>query len=252
MKKILLLSIIGIITIVPNVVKAETVENNNLELVAETIKYYKTTSYNSNYSLYSANQLNHPVTTSVEITKEEYENSDQEAYNTLSAYVETNYKKMTTSIYKNGSFYRYKLDVDWKTMPSSRSYDIIGIGMNKSVTIASSIFFNQYYCFSNGECKNNSAFYSKKTSTGGGASFKLPSGGLTVLKSTLYFDVKKNVSATILQQNAYGDYSHATSSINSSNSQNYNIGSIGISLANSITKHYDNISVAEAIWDGNW
>lgn len=235
------------IMLIPNVALAQENSTDDLKKLSETVKYYKTIE-SSNVQMFGANSPNKGYT--VEISKKEYDNGT--SVDSIKASVETNYKKMTTTIYQNGNYYRYQTKLEWKTMPKNRSYDIIAIGINPSVSIASLVSFNQYYCFTNGECKNNSAHYGKTTSNGGGASFKIPSGDLTVLNSTIYFDVKKNVSATILRQDAYGDYSHATSSVSSSQSQNYSINSLGINLNGAISNSYDSIPVAQATWNGNW
>lgn len=233
--------------LIPNVVLAKKDSIEELKKLSETVKYYKTMESRSIQQL-NANSLNNSYTT--EISKEEYDSATNT--DSINTSIETNYKKMTTTIYQNGSYYRYQTRLEWKTMPKMRSYDIIAIGINPSVSIASSISFNQYYCFNNGECKNNSAYYSKSTVSGGGASFKLPTGDLKVLNSTIYFDVKKNVNATILKQDAYGDYAHATSSVSNIQSQAYTINTLGINLNNSISNLYDNIPVAQATWNGNW
>lgn len=44
---------------------------------------------------------------------------------------------MTTSILSNGNRYRYKVVLEWENMPSTRSYDVIGIGFLASVKVAS-------------------------------------------------------------------------------------------------------------------
>lgn len=249
MKKIVFLIFIMVIGILPITTYAKN--NDDLILLSETTKYYKTVTLFPTDSLMK-NSENSEL--SIEITEEEYNQASNIAlYNiTGNGSTETNYKKITTSIYQNGNYYRYKIDLSWKTMPSTRSYDIIAIGINPSVKIASSLHFNQYYCFTNGQCINNGTFYEKKSSTGAGASFKLPTGNLNSLSSTLYFDVSKNVDATIIQQDAYGDYSHATKTVSVSQAQNYNIGATGINLNSSIRNSYDSVSVTRAIWSGSW
>lgn len=233
--------------LIPNIVLAKKDSIEELKKLSETVKYYKTMEARNIQQL-NTNSLNSSYTT--EISKEEYDSANNT--NSINASIETNYKKMTTTIYQNGSYYRYQTKLEWKTMPKTRSYDIIAIGINPSVSIASSISFNQYYCFNNGECKNNSTYYSKSTASGGGASFKLPTGDLKVLNSTIYFDVKKNINATILKQDAYGDYAHATSSVSNTQSQNYTMNTLGINLNSSISNLYDSIPVAQATWNGNW
>jgi len=224
--------------------------------VYSTTKYYKTTTViNTNNSTYLLQNENNSY--SEEITKEEYDNFDLNSLVTpldySNGYIETNYKKMTSSIVKNGSTYRYKVVLEWKTMPSTRSYDIIGIGFPASVKPQSSIAFNQYYCFNNGSC-NTSVSYTPYIGVNGvGASFGLPVGSLTTLKQTLYVDmVKSDSSNTIINQYAYGDYSHATKTISYDNARKYVVSSGGIILNSSITNYYDSINTANATWSGTW
>ena len=141
---------------------------------------------------------------------------------------------MTTSITKNGNYYRFKNVLHWKSIPSTRSYDIIGIGHYQSVAIYGTTHFNQEYCFNSGACYNSTTNYPQIFSSGAGTSFQLPSGSLSSLDQTFYFDVQKNTSATITTLKAVGDYSHATSSISLENSKKYTINISGISLDNSL------------------
>lgn len=256
MKKIFYILCIAILMMIPNIANAEGLTDDLIK-VSETTKYYKTITYypNNNDMLLSNNNINGNNSRSIEISEEEYNNVNSINNNAIilgNGYVETNYKKMTTTIYQNGIYYRYQINLDWKTMPSTRSYDIIGIGYNSSVRLASSIYFNQYYCFTDGNCTTNYAYYPAQFSHGVGASFKLPYGSLSSLHSTLYFDVEKNVNATIISQDAYGDYSHATSSVTSSQSQLYTVSTLGINLDSSINNYYDGISYAHASWSGSW
>ena len=214
-------------------------------IILENTKYYKTVTYLVN----SSNINNLPVT--YEITEEEYNNANVNEPKASST-IETTYKKMTTSITQNGSYYRYKNVLLWKIAPSTRSYDIIGIGFYNSVKVKGSTHFEQYYCYTGGSCYTTTTNYPQIFSTGAGTSFLLPSGNLSSLKQTFYFDVEKNTTATIIRQLAAGDYSHATSSISQTNSKKYSVNSNGISLNGSIVSYYDNINTATAIWEGTW
>ena len=81
----------------------------------------------------------------------------------------------------------------------------------------------------------------------------MPSGNLNTLRETFYFDVEKNTNNTITTQKAYADYSHATSSVTLTNSQNYSvIQSGGIVLDTSISSYYDSMATAVATWTGSW
>ena len=161
---------------------------------------------------------------------------------------------MTTTISATGSNYRYKVSLVWKIMPATRSYDIIGIGIiNSLVRVGSSLTFNQNYCISN-SCTNTSTINSSNTSeTGAGVSFKLPtSSNITSLSSYLYFTVVKDTTSTITAMCAYGDYSHATSSITAGNAQGFYVTAGGIDLDDEIMSYYDSIDKATATWTGSW
>ncbi len=242
--------ILLILMAIPIVVSAE-----DKELVSVT-KYYKTINFaNSENFAYSMNE--NTKSYSVEISKEEYESyKDNCLILPLSAtngYTETNYKKMTTSIAKNGTTYRYKVILEWKTIPNTRSYDIIGIGFPSSVKPESSVSFVQNYCYSNGDCDTETVYTPYIGTYGVGASFSLPSGSLSSLNQILYVDMEKaNNSSTIIKQYAYGDYAHATETISYSNAQKYTVESGGIILKSTIANYYDSINTANATWTGSW
>ena len=90
--------------------------------------------------------------------------------------------------------------------------------------------------------------------TGIGASFLLYSNTVTRLESTLYFNVMKlDPKSTVKSHYAYGDYSHATKKISSSNATLYKVGpSVGIILNDDIDNYYDEISTSVAGWTGTW
>ncbi len=175
---------------IPKSVLAE----EDFEPISEVTKYYKTVTYNSNHSV-NNNDLNYIDSNSVtyEITEEEY-NSIEENNLVIasSGTTETTYKQMTTSILTNGSYYRYKNELTWKNIPTSRSYDIIGIGFFSTVKVRSnSTHFSMSYCYTDGSCYTNTTNYPQIFSKGAGTTFKLPTGALRSLKQTFYFDVEK-------------------------------------------------------------
>lgn len=216
------------------------IENRNLNasLISENQKYYKTI-----YNDLSGN----PYT--VEITKEEYEN--QPTANTR-ATVNTEYKTMVTTISENGSKLRFKVSVAWKKTPSTKSFDIIGIGFEDDLYIDSSIYLNYYWCSVSGSCTTDATYYNKKTRTTGGAGvFDFPDSAST-LTAALYYDVSKNTSSTLTSLQMCGDYSHATSNVNVGNISDYDISIYGIELGPSITTSYDNIPCAISTWSGSW
>ena len=260
MKKGLITAAVFLIALVPSLVGAQTQEveevtDENL-IVAQTTKYYKTiTRYNNvALTLDTKNGKIMPSSYSVEVSEEEYNNAGDTAITNTDGdgYVETTYKKMTSSIAQDGDYYQYKNVLEWKTMPTVRSYDIIGIGYDSTVRMTLGLLYNLYYCTSDGSCSTNYIHVPQSFSNGVGASFKLPTGSLNTLKITMYFDVTKNTTSTIYGLYAYGDYSHATTNVGSVASTNYTVTVGGIVLGSSIYSSYDYIDSADAYIDVNW
>ena len=223
-------------------------EDNDMVLESQIVKYYKTT-YNDNLSTNSVRDSNYYTE---EVSEEEYLSAKDNNGIKGNGVVTTVYKKLTTSIYNSGNYYQYKAVLEWLNIPSVRSYDVIAIGHLSNVKYSHGINFSQYYCVNGGGCTTTGSYYSKTSNTGCGATFKLPEGNLSVLKQTFYYYVAKNTTATITYQAAYGDYSHATSNVTSSQGQNYTIGTSGIVFNGTTGNYYDNISPAVATWSGSW
>ena len=222
----------------------ETYENNkNLDakLISQTTRYYKTITpaYGLGYD--------------VEVTEDEYKNSSQEKTLPDKGIVETTYKTIVSSISQNGSKYRYNVSVAWKSMPSNRSYDIIGIGFSNLVYISSSVYFNFTYADSSWNYTTSTQYYNKKsTGTGGSAVYKVPNGSIKSLSASLYYDVSKNTGSTITNLAICGDYAHATSSVSVGNVADYGIGISGISLGVSLAGLYDATPCAMEYASVNW
>ena len=177
------------------------------ELISLDTKYFKTTIVyeyvNQNVSIMSLNDsitdvdinalinnniLNVKSKSSVMVSKEEYENANGEnIYVTTDvnpSIVETSYKKLTTSISKNGSYYRLKNDLVWKQMPSVRSYDVFGIRNNTAMSpVSGSQYSRLSYTILNNCYGTSSSSYDaygtgssrwKRENDGYGLSFKLP------------------------------------------------------------------------------
>ena len=228
----------------PLFVFAKPDENQLEEVVTE--KYYKTV-----YNLNCTSQINCSTTT--EVSALEYETSDTNLNMVNSDYpTETTYKKMTTSISKNGSNYRYKVVLNWKQIPSTRSYDIIAIGFDGTkVKYNGGIWFDQYYC--DGSCTTTYTSYFQIFTNGVGTVFQLPTNSnLTTLRQTFYFDVKKVGTGTLTSQKAYGDYAHAQIAVTKNQAQNFSVSTNGINLNSSIINNYDEINVALSTWSGSW
>lgn len=216
--------------------------------VASMTKYYKTQTVKDGLSVKEVSY--------VEITKSEFDNIKSSEFlslqSTSNGYVETNYKKLSTSILKNGSKFKYKANLEWKNIPSVRSYDILAIGFLPNVEVIN-VEFSQNYCFIDGKCNSSFNYFLNSDSRGVGAYFSLPSGSLKSLKQTLTLHVKKvNASSTIYKQNVYGDYSHAVKSIKLTSAKKFTVETNKINLDSSIVNYYDSIDSAKATWNGTW
>ena len=231
----------------PSLVMAQEV--NDEEVLFETTKYYKTVTNNSVCVAELNSICNDSIT--YEVTKEEYDNYVEPE--NRGSVIETTYKRLTSTISSVGSnYYRYKANLTWKNIPSKRSYDIIGIGFYQSVKVKNNdTYFSQDYCISGGSCYTLYTNYPQVFSAGAGTSFSLPSGTLSSLSSEFYFDVEKNINATIIEQLAASDYAHATKTISLNNSKKYTVNSTGIAL-NGVSSYYDAMTAAEAHWYGTW
>lgn len=209
-------------------------------LVAKNQKYYKTI-----YTDLNGNQY------STEITKDEYEN---ESLINPRGTVTTEYKTMISTMSKLTNTFRYKVTLNWNRIPSTRSYDIIGVGFDDdTIEIDSSIYFSYAVTDTNGNTTTSTLHYGKKsTATGGSAVYKIPSEDIHGLSAVLYYDVAKKSSGTITRLDMCGDYSHATSNISSSSTSNHQITINGIELGTSIYGYYDAIPCADSTWGGTW
>lgn len=221
----------------------ETFEQNKdfeSTLVAKEQKYYKTVYTDLNGNSYST-----------EVTKDEYDN--QSLLNARGTVV-TEYKNMVSTISRNSNnTFRYKVSLAWRIIPATRSYDIIGIGFVDNVYISSLVNFNYHYCDSYDDCTTSTLFYDKKElSTGGSAVYKVPSGDVVQLSANLYYDVSKNTSSTITSLRMYGDYAHATSTVQPDNYTNHTVNANGLQLYSSIISYYDAIPYADSTWVGSW
>lgn len=246
----------------------EFLANKDLEgeIVAQTVKYYKTTTTYREEKLTRTFNYNIVDSNTEEITEEEYEKAESQisTYALLNGYTETTYKKMTTTIISVNNRYRYKNDLFWKIMPATRSYDILSIGIDSTV---SGIPNTKYYRTTYDMTYNSGGGYCSTSTTGTWnmgpngyvVTFDLPnntsSANVTALSSYMYFEVQKLTNNTINTLNAYGNYKHAQKSVNSSVTTGVSVGingaiSFDISISSEITTSYDSMSTAQAVLFG--
>ncbi len=226
---------------------------NDDNVVAMTEKYYKTTTLIGTKQNNTLDNIDNYYTYTEEVTKEEYD-----AYKTnmiepqAIVTVETTYKKLKSYITQRNTYYRYNAVLEWKSFPKVRSHDVIAIGHFASVKLKGNVHFEQEYCDKDNNCRTLSAYQPRTFTAGSSASFKLPAGDLTSLKQTIYFDVEKAVDATVIKQNASGDYAHAIKSINLMEAISHTVSNSGIQHIDSCKDSFDSMTEATATWQGSW
>lgn len=123
-----------------NVEEYEKNKNLKGKVVSKKISYYK--------DIYYYNEDGTIATNEQIVTADEYNKFNPisiiSPYGLTNGYIETNMKKMTTTIICLGNTYRYKISLEWKSNPKVRSNDIIGIGIeNDKVYYIGNRTFNQ-------------------------------------------------------------------------------------------------------------
>ena len=164
--------------------------------------------------------------------------------------IENYWRSVVTKITQIDSNYRYMVSTIWNTMPNERNYDVIAIGINSDVIRSTYPTFTRHYCDYDG-CYNSNIGAIKTADYGAGASFKVPSGTLTGLGASLYFDVTKYVSGTITYQEFCGEYAHGTNTT-LTESQNYGIATGGIAFKGSSIDKYVIMGCSYGTWTGTW
>lgn len=156
----------------------------------------------------------------------------------LSLEVTTEYKNLR--FIKVGS--QITLMLKWLKIPSTRSYDVIGI-RTEGVRISSTPLFKLTYVL-DGTRKSYTTNSSKNFSNGYGTSFKIPDGNITTLETSLSFNISESGKI-------YGTYQHAQRSLSLNDSKNYTLSSNGygsvLNFDSSIRSKYDNMEGIDMI-----
>lgn len=169
-------------------------------------------------------------------------------------YIWTAAREITTTIVSVNGRYRYKVSMVWLQIPTARSHEIIGIGIDTNVSIYGGLmYFQQNLCYSANNCYTSGVYTERVTSTGASATYQLPTASVVSLDAYMYFDVVKNTTSTITQLNAYGDFAHAMQTVSLDTAyNNHSINRGGIYLNSTISSYYSSLDTAQAIWTGSW
>ena len=272
MKNMQLLLIFSLICIVPIITKAETITNNNGIVITETEynnflkiydheyimnmseeKYNKLKSLNyddvtteTKYIETTYNQSLNLVTTR-EITKAEFEN-----YNPVMPLLDdggnsysTQVKSLTLNI-TGGTIWNYTVFIaTWKGIPSTRSFDVIGLRGYGFEFALGSQGGEQIYTL-NGEREIINYAWNgtniKRFDDGFGISMNIVNSDITSLTLAIDCDIK----ATITHPSISGSYQHAIRNLSLADSQNYTLGVTGLGdvfvYPYSISQKYDGMS----------
>lgn len=165
--------------------------------------------------------------------------------------VENYWRSVVTKVTQIDSHYRYTVSTIWNTIPNERNYDVIAIGIQYRVIRSTYPTFIRHYCDYDG-CYNSNVGAIKTGRYGAGASFKIPSGTLTGIGATLYFDVEKyDSSSTITSQEFCGMYAHGTNTT-LTESKDYTIATGGIGFGASAVDKYVVMGCSYGTWTGTW
>lgn len=222
---------------VMNQEKYETLKSLDYNTVKSDTKYVET-AYNS--------ELN--ITTSKEITEEEYNHAGA-----ISTYggtdgIETQYKRLNLTVTDSGNYSYITNTCTWKMIPSTRSFDVNAIRVaNYSIIDGTQDGLQQYTL--NGS--NKYVAYSwngtniKKASNGFGISMNIVNSTVSYLQSTISARATKGSSTRAV----YGTYVHATTDVSLATSQSYTISSSGLgyvlNFPYNIMQKYDNMGGVE-------
>lgn len=229
------------------------------------------------------------------LTEEEYNNCEDNipvyvSYASGYTVHETTMKKLVTDIisvtYNGSRHYRYRNDITYKSMPSTRSQDLFGIRIDSTVSVIPETAYAKLNYQVDETCSNTCSLQSdvynysnsawKRSSTGYAVSMKLPENGvcalgdyipgqgpetsgtktISAINGYMYFTVQKLQSTIIQTLNAYGSYQHAKTTISLDSSLNFSIGLGGLGdvfvFSAAIKEKYDGMDGTHAYLNVNW
>lgn len=274
LKKVMLMlfALVSIVLVIPNVVNASEITNNNgvvmtqeeyndflkiyssdyiMNMTEEKYNKLKTLDFNditkSSKYIETTYNRNLQLTTEREVTEEEFEefNAVSPLLDDGGALYETQLKRLVLSIVGGETWNWATIVATWKAIPSTRSYDLIG-------------FYGFGFDFSSGTQEGNQIYtldgnytvikYSwngtniKRHSNGFGISMNVVNSDITYLQFIAECDVRANIEHPTL----YASYQHAQRNLSLADSQNYTLGGAGLGsvfvFPYSISQKYDAMS----------
>lgn len=212
-------------------------------VITET-KYVKST-YNRRLNL----------TTENEITEEEYKNfskrNNSSRLSDASQEYESTAKSLLLALVGGTTWNYVTMTATWKYIPSTRSFDVIGIRGNEVNFRNGSQNGEQVYVLDG----NYTVIYYdwdgtniKKADNGFGISMNIVNSDIQALQ----LSVECDVSPTTTTPEIFGSYQHAVSNVSLANSQNYTLGGGGLGdvfiYPYSISQKYDGMSGVRIVY----
>lgn len=214
--------------------KLKTLDYSNLQIE----EIYVETTYNRSLNLITEKAL----------TKSEYDNYDTTTNARLSndsASYETTAKRLSLVVVGGTTYSNVIVTATWKYIPTTRSYDVIGIrGYGLEFRDGSQIG-EQIYVLDGTYTVIDYAWNGtniKRFDNGFGISMNIVNSDIDALQLTVECDVAELQSYPTV----YGSYQHAVSDVSLANSQNYTLGGGGLGdvfiYPYSISQKYDGMS----------
>ena len=264
--------LIGILFIFPNITNAATITNNNGVVISEQEYNNFLKIYSSEYIMNMSEEKYNKIkdlnfdditttnkyvetvynqslqhTTERELTEEEFEN-----YNPImplldngSASYESTAKEILMAVIGGTTWNYVTVALTWKGIPSTRSFDVIGVRGYGLEFAEGSQAGEQIYTL-NGEYTIIDYTWNgtniQKHDNGFGISMNIVNSDITHLQATVECDVKP----TVTHPTVYTSYQHAVASVTLAQSQNYTLGGSGLGsvfvFPYSIAQKYDGMS----------
>jgi hypothetical protein len=217
-------------------------------------RYYEIKETPQYFTLLSAEENANYLST--ELSEEEYFKRVEASKNSFQTFSSdtssTYYRRLTTQIQKIGSEIRLHNNFIWDVVPNTRSYDVLTVSIDN---FFSPIVGTQYgqqlwsYTTPTGGFYGDNAVYSSASSTwnkqsaGYGVKMNLKDDEVnlkvTELEGYMYYKIGRNSSIVPTYINAYGNYSHAKSTVSSSLSYGLDFGGPSISWSGASSTDFD-------------